>query len=144
MLTKLIFSSYKLLMATSSLMMHLVTKLKSPLTGHISVAVSTVTSITSLVTRSESTTPLGCFIRGDPQCECAAAKFAELMRCSHVTHENSGYFERTGSVPKQYSSGKSSFFSPLHSAEHSLPSFDIDSRQVYLIDTLAHRPSTFI
>lgn len=44
----------------------------------------------------------------------------------------------------QEKAAKLIFFSPLHSAEHSLPSFDIDSRQVYLIDTLAHRTSTFI
>ncbi len=71
-----------LLMATSSRIMHHVTKLKSSQTGFLNMTMSSLYSIASTVTRSQSNrAPLGCGGTGDSHHGWAADKSAPNAWC---------------------------------------------------------------
>ncbi len=76
---------YHLLMATSSRIMHHVTKLKSSQTGFLNMTMSSLYSNGSTVTRSQSNRAgLVCDGKGDSHHGCAADKSAATAWCYHV------------------------------------------------------------
>ncbi len=74
--------------ATSSRIMHHVTKLKSSQTGFLNMSMSSLYSMASTVTRSQSNrAPLGCGGTGDSHLGCAADKSAGTAWCYHINME---------------------------------------------------------
>ena len=90
-----------LLIATSSMLMHHVTKQNNLKLVSWTWEWVQCSSVAFPVTRSESnSTPLGCGRTGFLQHECAADKFAEIARCNHVNMEQNlqGMFSTSSGI----------------------------------------------